>query len=52
MKNAKIADGFIDAFDTAETHRLQGGCGVVVFIFCRTMSACTTTSGGARRSRG
>lgn len=37
MKNAKIADGVIDALDMSETHRLQGGCGVVVFIFCRTV---------------
>jgi hypothetical protein len=33
-KNARIMDGFIDAFDTLETFRVQGGCGADFFIFC------------------
>jgi len=35
--SAGITKGFIDAFDTPETYRLQGGCCVVVFIFLQNV---------------
>jgi hypothetical protein len=42
----------MDVINTPETYRLQGGCGVVVFIFLANVKVMATPLAGASVGRG